>query len=180
MDGFNYCREECNSYFLTHYHSDHTTGLHPAFDLGRIYCSEITKRLLVYDMGVAEKVVVALPMNETTEVEGVAVTPLDANHCPGSVMFFFHDPSSDATALHVGDFRADRCVVENAALHQLLASHGGRLDTLYLDTTYCKPRFTLPRQATAIAALEDIVHLLLRIASGARPIWVEPADPPGR
>ena len=107
VDGFNYCREECNSYFLTHYHSDHTTGLHPAFDLGRIYCSETTKRLLVYDMGVAEKLVTALPMNEATEVEGVSVTPLDANHCPGSVMFFFHDSKgTGGTALHVGDFRA--------------------------------------------------------------------------
>ena len=44
VDGFNFVRPECAHYFLTHYHGDHTTGLHPAFDMGTIYCSLGTKR----------------------------------------------------------------------------------------------------------------------------------------
>ena len=56
VDGFNFCDPRCSSYFLTHYHADHTTGLHAAFDLGQVYCTEVTKRLLVHHKGVAEKV----------------------------------------------------------------------------------------------------------------------------
>ena len=87
VDGFNFVDPACASYFLTHYHGDHTCGLHAAFDLGTIYCSEVTKRLVVRDMGVKDKLVVALPLDGSpVEIEGVAVTAMDANHCPGAIM----------------------------------------------------------------------------------------------
>eukprot|EP00121_Abeoforma_whisleri_P004100 Awhi_evm1s3701 len=34
-------------YFLSHLHADHTIGLTPSFHLGPIYCSSITKELLL-------------------------------------------------------------------------------------------------------------------------------------
>ena len=53
----------------------------------------------MHHKGVAEKFVTVLPMNEATEVEGVQVTPIDANHCPGAAMLHFHDPATGATVL---------------------------------------------------------------------------------
>lgn len=163
-------RSDCRSYFLTHYHSDHTTGLTPNFTAGHIYCSEVTRLLLVHDMGLPEDRISALPLNTPTCVEGVEVTPLCANHCPGAVMLHFFEPknslsSSSASSsskgregvrvLHVGDFRAEKCVVDNPTLASLGRDCGG-LDTLYLDTTYCNPRHDFPAQSQVGIALNSL------------------------
>ena len=71
VDGFNFCVAACEHYFLTHYHSDHITGLSAAFDLGDIYCSAITARLLLHDKGVNEKIVKIVPLNTTLQVNSI-------------------------------------------------------------------------------------------------------------
>jgi hypothetical protein len=104
-------------YLLTHAHADHVAGL---FDskgcvVGtwarrvspRIVCSAQTKALLVA-RGVPSCRVEALPMLEPCAVRvggagGPTVTLIDANHCPGSVMF--HVQWDDLDNLHTGDFR---------------------------------------------------------------------------
>ena len=83
-------------------------------------------------------------MNESTEVEGVQVTPIDANHCPGAAMLHFHDPATGATVLHVGDFRAASCLRSDPHLVSLLGK--STVTTLYLDTTYADPKHTFPDQ----------------------------------
>jgi Cft2 family RNA processing exonuclease len=143
VDGFQFQTTSCNAYFLTHYHSDHTVGLNPTFNgPALIYTSPITASLLIGDKGVDRRWVVALSLNTTTLVDGVEVTPLDANHCPGAVMFHFREKL--ITTLHVGDFRAERCVCED---ENLLSRLRGGLDFLYLDTTYCSPSHHFPPQA---------------------------------
>ncbi|GIL47382.1 hypothetical protein Vafri_4210 [Volvox africanus] len=94
VDGFAFKNTRCSHYFLTHFHSDHTVGLNKSFNGGVIYCSHITARLLVHDMGIRPQLVKPLALGTAVIVEGVRVTPLDANHCPGSVMFLFEVPSS--------------------------------------------------------------------------------------
>eukprot|EP00976_Prorocentrum_cordatum_P010137 203271-Prorocentrum_minimum.AAC.3 len=47
VDGFNFLDSEVRSYFLTHFHSDHTCGLTSHFDSGTIYCSSMTASLVV-------------------------------------------------------------------------------------------------------------------------------------
>ena len=87
------------------------------------------------------------------ESEGrpVTVTLLDANHCPGAVMFLFQ--IGDRRMLHVGDFRWDReSMLRQRSLREF-HSLRYRLDDLYLDTTYCAERYAgVPTQARAIAA----------------------------
>ena len=103
VDGFNFCEPDVRHYFLTHAHSDHTCGLHASFDLGTIICSSITARILRATVGLKPKLLQTIDVGETIDVEGIAVTGLDAGHCPGSLMFLFFDPSTGHRALHTGD-----------------------------------------------------------------------------
>ena len=78
-------------------------------------------------------------MNKATVVEGVRVTPIDANHCPGAAMLHFHDTRTGATVLHVGDFRAAACLRSDSPLVSLLDQPP--VTSLYLDTTYADPQY---------------------------------------
>jgi DNA cross-link repair 1A protein len=76
------------------------------------------------------------------------VTTLDANHCPGAVMFLFQ--VGNKNILHVGDFRWNREIMqEHLPLRPFFAGQS-RLDSIYLDTTYCYAKYTLPTQHAAI------------------------------
>ena len=66
--------------------------------------SHLKCRLTKLKLGVEERYLRALPNDDPVVIDNVEVTLLDANHCPGSVMFLFKFPSGKAT-LHVGDFR---------------------------------------------------------------------------
>src|SRR5690242_6268182 len=80
-------------YILTHMHTDHTEGLTPSWNLGTIYCTHVTKAILLDKFKINSKVVVALneeemyniPLENTKQVT-MQLTLLDANHCPGSCM----------------------------------------------------------------------------------------------
>ena len=67
-------------------------------------------------------------------VEGVTVTAMDANHCPGALLLLFELPDG-RRILHTGDMRWDECMKSYAAIA------GRPIDELYLDTTFCDPRY---------------------------------------
>ncbi|CAJ1081024.1 DNA cross-link repair 1A protein [Xyrichtys novacula] len=131
------------AYFLTHFHSDHYGGLTKNWTFP-IYCNRITGNLVKSKLRVAEQYLHILPMNTPVTVEGVKVILLDANHCPGAAMLLFLLPDGQ-TVLHTGDFRADPSM---ESYPELL---GCRVQTLYLDTTYCSPEYTFPRQEEVIS-----------------------------
>ena len=189
VDGFNYQSPDVVAYFLTHFHADHTCGLHAGFKgPAPIYCTAVTAALLTNVMGVKPSLVRAVPVNDTVQVRtadgAVAfVTFLDANHCPGSATIHFRRrptaedadarrdekrkgvetietraaTKDDVVALHTGDFRAARCVREDPKLHALIRDHGP-IGELYLDTTYCDPRWRFPDQRRACAAMAEIAR----------------------
>ena len=157
VDGFYYAAET-KTFFLTHFHSDHYGGITSSWDSGTIYCSEVTASLLHQQLGVDRQYVHPLPMQTpvlvTSQGRAVTVTLLDANHCPGAVMFLFQ--VGHRHILHVGDFRWNRTIMEAQSPLSPFISGKVTLDMLYLDTTYCDAKYSLPTQDDAIQAAIEV------------------------
>ncbi|XP_036621758.1 5' exonuclease Apollo isoform X2 [Trichosurus vulpecula] len=82
-------------FFLTHLHADHTEGLSSTW-ARPLYCSPFTAHLVHCRLQVSKKWIRALEVGESHVLsldeigqETMTVTLIDANHCPGSVMFLF-------------------------------------------------------------------------------------------
>ncbi|KXS13024.1 DRMBL-domain-containing protein [Gonapodya prolifera JEL478] len=150
-------------YFLTHFHSDHYGGLTSSFAHGTIYCSPVTRALVLLQLRVDETRIVALPIGEEVDImdaglakggtrtgRTIKVTLMEANHCPGSVLMLFKVPNTLPNSppyiyLHTGDMRAHRSHLEIPVLRSL-----HRIDALFLDTTYCRPQYRFPPQDEVI------------------------------
>lgn len=136
-------------YFLTHYHSDHYTGLYQGWKVGHIYCSTTTAKLLVNVMKVRRADLIhSVEIGETVTIPGAKVTFLDANHCPGAAILLFQ-LDSGLTHLHTGDMRYHPRMKEFQALKS------AKIDKLFLDTTYAHPKHQFRPQSDAI---KDIIR----------------------
>ncbi|KAI8879945.1 DRMBL-domain-containing protein [Backusella circina FSU 941] len=159
VDAFSYGQiPNCDGYFLTHFHTDHYGGLKSNWTHGPIYCSRITANLVRQQLNVEEHYIHPLPMDTLVSVtDKVRVGLIDANHCPGSVLFLFvieNDDGKIVRHLHTGDFRAS----PRMCLHPLLRQpENPPLDNVYLDTTYMDPKYAFPAQEECIEAVCDLV-----------------------
>ncbi|OQU81459.1 hypothetical protein SORBI_3006G062200 [Sorghum bicolor] len=151
VDAFRYGQVEgCSAYFLSHFHHDHYGGLTKKWCHGPIYCSALTARLVKMCLSVNSDYIYPLELDTNYVIEGVTVTLLEANHCPGAALIHFQ-LSDGKTYLHTGDFRASKSM----QLHPLLQR--GRVNLVYLDTTYCNPKYKFPPQ-------EDVIDFVVRTA----------------
>ncbi|KAH8676037.1 DNA repair metallo-beta-lactamase-domain-containing protein [Xylariales sp. PMI_506] len=171
VDAFRYgAVEGCNAYFLSHFHSDHYIGLTASWCHGPIYCSKVTGSLVKQQLRTAAKWVKELEFEERIEIpgtEGVTVTMLPANHCPGSSLFLFEKKMGKGPTprlqriLHCGDFRACPAQVTHPLLKpDIIDAVSGKtrqqkIDVCYLDTTYLNPRYSFPPQDDVIQACAD-------------------------
>ncbi|KAK0730835.1 eukaryotic translation initiation factor 3 subunit 7-domain-containing protein [Lasiosphaeris hirsuta] len=169
VDAFRYgAVEGCNAYFLSHFHSDHYIGLTANWTHGPIYCSKVTGSLVKSQLKTAAKYVVELEFEERTPVpgtQGVSVTMIPANHCPGSSLFLFEKAVGSGKTqriLHCGDFRACPAHVAHPGLRpETVDAISGRMkqqniDVCYLDTTYLNPRYSFPPQDEVVRACADV------------------------
>ena len=141
-----------SAYFLTHFHGDHTDGLARNWAHGPLYCSGLTARLVNERFGLNGGVVEPMEPGESRKIkcergEGV-ITAIDANHCPGALMF--HLEFGGKRALFTGDFRLNDAIRAEA---ERLAG----VDLACIDHTYGDPRWEFPTQEEAIATVVDLV-----------------------
>jgi len=94
---------------------------------------------------------ITLDPGETRVVAGVELTAVDANHCPGSLMFVMRLVMG-ITILHCGDCRAGPGMEEEPVFWNPRV-----VDTVYLDTTYCKPEYDFPSQGDVIDRTVELV-----------------------
>lgn len=200
MPGFNICVdafrygavEGCRAYFLSHFHSDHYIGLTSNWTHGPIYCSKVTGSLVKSQLKTAQNYVVELEFEQKVPVpgtNGVFVTMIPANHCPGSSLFLFEksisNPNSHANSkekrvqriLHCGDFRACPAHIEHPQLKPETVDAMGKIkqqkiDVCYLDTTYLNPRYSFPPQNDVIRACADLcLELDTSLRAGNESEW---------
>ncbi|KAI9121646.1 hypothetical protein K1719_008679 [Acacia pycnantha] len=144
VDAFRYgCIEGCSAYFLSHFHSDHYGGLSKNWTHGPIYCTTLTARLVQMCLSVNPLYICPLELNAKHVIEGITVTLLEASHCPGAALIHFSLPNGQCF-LHTGDFRASK----QMQAYPLLANQ--HVNVLYLDTTYCNPRYKFPPQEAVL------------------------------
>ncbi|XP_037740783.1 5' exonuclease Apollo isoform X1 [Chelonia mydas] len=144
-------------FFLSHMHSDHTVGLSSTWHRP-VYCSPITGRILHHRLKVAERWIWPLEVGQSHLValdevgkRTMTVTLIDANHCPGSVMFLFEGPFG--VILYTGDFRYTPTMLQEPVLR-----NQKRIDVLYLDNTNCDPLGDLPSRQQATQQIKELIR----------------------
>ncbi|KAI3916883.1 hypothetical protein MKW98_014344 [Papaver atlanticum] len=150
VDAFRYgLIEGCSAYFLTHFHYDHYGGLTKGWSNGPIYCTPLTARLLKLCLSVNPSFINPLELDTEYVIHGIKVTMLEANHCPGAALIFFH-LADGRRVLHTGDFRACKLMQS----YPLLVNQ--RIHSVYLDTTYCNAKYTFP-------PIEDVLGFVVKV-----------------
>ncbi|KAJ8370269.1 hypothetical protein SKAU_G00102970 [Synaphobranchus kaupii] len=145
-------------FFLSHMHSDHTVGLTSTWTNRPIYCSPTTAKLLKLKLQVKQKWIHPLEVGGTHMLplddigkETMTVSLIEANHCPGAVMFLFE--GYFGTILYTGDFRYTPAMLREPCLRAQM-----HIDVLYLDNTNCDPTRTLPSRQRATQQIKELIR----------------------
>ncbi|VDC01293.1 unnamed protein product [Peniophora sp. CBMAI 1063] len=139
----------------------------PATVAGKVYWAG--SRDLMRPLEIDRPTDISLSNNET-----VTVTPIDANHCPGAVMFLIEGPRG--AILHTGDFRVEpwfltamenhpamqRYLSPEAAARSTLRYDGERvpLECIHLDTACVLSETKLTTKVEGTAGLLRLMKLM--------------------
>ena len=144
----------CIGYFLSHFHTDHTKGLHRNWNTGTIYCSGLTKELLVAKYSINPGRIQEVYDEQTIFLrfsgkEELMVTFFDAHHCPGSLMCLVQTKFENM--LYTGDFRYKTTLADKIREGRPLM----KIDRMFLDTTFREKDFP-----TREKAANDLIEYL--------------------
>ncbi|KAM6456831.1 5' exonuclease Apollo isoform 1-T1 [Liasis olivaceus] len=144
-------------FFLSHMHSDHTVGLSSTWNQP-VYCSPVSGQILHLRLKVAKQWIRPLEVGDSHVValdemgrETMTVTLIDANHCPGSVMFLFE--GYFGVILYTGDFRYTPNMQQEPVL-----KNSKLINFLYLDNTNCHPEVVLPSRQQATEQIKRLIR----------------------
>ncbi|XP_052888926.1 DNA cross-link repair 1 protein-like [Anopheles moucheti] len=165
VDAFRYGDiEGVTHYFLTHFHADHYIGLKRTFSKPLIM-SSITARLVKTFINVSEEFYRVIDLHQSIIVDGVEIIALDANHCPGGIMFLFRLPNG-SNMLHTGDFRASPEMEEYPEFWNF------PIDCIYLDTTYLSSKYAFKSQWESVADAREAITAFLKKHIGEKVLIV--------
>jgi len=146
---------------LTHFHSDHRSGLSRNFR-GRLICSPITADLLEGILGVkrtnierlknATKKVIEPPLD--SGLQEYQITFIDANHCPGAVCVLIQ--GTGFCHFYMGDVRIDMNFLNHFS--RLKIPH---INTCWIDSTFCDKGSlwnAMPKKSESIKALHAFME----------------------
>jgi Cft2 family RNA processing exonuclease len=140
-------------YFLTHAHSDHLRGLSPKWKNGRVFMTRQSSRILssIYRIPTRDHCIISPGAEFHTKYNGesLRIIPMDANHCPGSVILIFI--ARDWKVVHTGDFKLSDEMRQKAALLR-------NADIVYLDNTYDRPEHVFPPQEESIRSIIKLIE----------------------
>ncbi|XP_034663365.1 DNA cross-link repair 1A protein [Drosophila subobscura] len=166
VDGFQFgAIPGVTNYFLSHYHADHYIGLTKGFAFP-LFMSPTTARLVRAFIKIDDMYIHEIDVDQTIVVENIEITGIEANHCPGALMFFFRLPSGQCI-LHTGDFRAS---FEMESLP--IFWNNIDIDLLYLDTTYLSESYDFCHQTESVSRLLHLVHNFHERNPGKRILYV--------
>ncbi len=149
---FDNFREKGLLHLLSHAHSDHTSGLKNNWMKAPILCTDITVEIILTRFNLIPKSIFILKQpGELVELDDIEIQIVDANHCPGSVMFSCKSNKSQQKVVFTGDFRLNDNIREN--IDQFTNA-----DIMYLDCTFNKPIFQFPSQTQAISEVINIIE----------------------
>uniref|UniRef100_A0A1B6LS16 5' exonuclease Apollo n=1 Tax=Graphocephala atropunctata TaxID=36148 RepID=A0A1B6LS16_9HEMI len=145
-------------HFLSHLHADHTVNLKPSF-ADYIYTSPFNGWLVKRWFKINPELVVSMSVgashilyDESSESH-FSITLLDANHCPGSVMFLFQ--GTFGNILYTGDFRYNPDVLEHPMLKSVIENDS--VNRLYLDNTFAAEHCEFPPRQQV---LQEVISLV--------------------
>jgi ribonuclease BN (tRNA processing enzyme) len=196
-------RDIKSTFILTHYHSDHYSGLPRGSSKTRknkgnnsnnnsssgngggnasseskayngpalIHCTPVTAALLRNIHNIESKFIVEHPYGCTwthrfkphpkaINDEIAKITFYDANHCPGAAIIHIHLVQQNKQHCHTGDMRFNLSKFSSYPLISKAAEQN-KIDLLYLDTTYSKPKHDFIPQDEAIHMIASKVKSLL-------------------
>ncbi|WMV53776.1 hypothetical protein MTR67_047161 [Solanum verrucosum] len=155
-------KSSTKNHFLTHAHKDHTQGI-CIYGSYPIYCSRLTRTLVLQHfpqldgsffvgIEVGQCIVIKDPDGDFT------VTALDANHCPGALMFLYEGKFGNL--LHTGD-----CRLTIECLQQLPLKYVGtpgkepkcQIDCIFLDCTFGQSPLKMPSRQSAMQQIINCI-----------------------
>lgn len=145
--------------FLTHAHADHTRLITSTWKNATIYCSHLTKSLLIEQYRIKNEFIVGLDLNKKYTFtmknnKKFRVTLIDANHCPGAVMYLF-ESDSFGTILTTGDFRYSPRMF---SYRSPLRSCVNKIDLCHFDNWNNNSKFNnIPSRINAYYQIYDLV-----------------------
>ena len=122
---------------------------------------KITQKLIISELKISEIYTKSLKVGKSYKFElkdGISfeVELIDANHCPGSVMFLFS--GYFGTVLATGDFRYDPAMF----IETPLTKSQNKVDICYLDNTHCSKVYeSMPTREQALLELIAFIELNL-------------------